>query len=73
MPDGIDEEDLDAELACLEDELDGEGLFESTTVPDAPAAMPNAPNSIPNGRLPVAPTQSAASAQFDEYGLAVAR
>lgn len=26
MPDGIEEEDLDAELACLEDELESEAL-----------------------------------------------
>jgi charged multivesicular body protein 5 len=32
MPDGIDEEDLDAELACLEDELESEDVEESTAV-----------------------------------------
>ena len=36
IPDGVDEEDLEAELACLEDDLEGEDLFESTAVPDAP-------------------------------------
>ena len=62
----MDEEDLEAELACLEDELEGEDLFESTAVPDAPAALPNAPNSIPTAALPVGP---AGAVKTDEYGL----
>ena len=39
LPDGIDEADLDAELACLGDELESE-LFEETAV-SAPAAADN--------------------------------
>lgn len=62
---------MEAELACLEDELDGEDLFESTTVPSAPAALPNAPNSIPNGALPEAPAGT--QTHTDEYGLLQAR
>lgn len=65
IPDGVDEEDLEAELACLEDELDGD-LFESTAVPDAPSALPSAPNSIPNAPMPAVP---AGQAKLDEYGL----
>ena len=66
VPDGVDEEDLDAELACLEDDLEGEDLFESTAIPDAPAALPSAPNSLPNASLPETPN---ASVKTDEYGL----
>lgn len=61
---------MDAELACLEEELEGEDLFESTAVPVAPAALPNVPNSIPNGALPEPPTKGQ---QLDEYGLLPAR
>lgn len=32
-PDGIDEEDLDAELACLEDEWDAEGMYPFFFIP----------------------------------------
>lgn len=45
-PDGIEEEDLDAELACLEDEWASEEVdFASSTAVDEPAqAMPSMPS-----------------------------
>lgn len=65
--DDICDEDLEAELACLEDELEGEDLAE-----EQPAYLQPAP-SVPV--VPNAPTTeispAAAEAKVDEYGLPV--
>lgn len=51
-PDGIEEEDLDAELACLEDEWASEEVdFSTTTAVEDPAylpSMPSQPTSTPS-------------------------
>jgi charged multivesicular body protein 5 len=55
-PDGIDESDLDAELACLEDDWAAEEISESTNsiAQDTPAAapylssMPSQPTAAPH-------------------------
>ena len=65
-PDGVEEEDLEAELACLEDELEGEDLFDSPAVAAPPAALPHAPNSVPAQSLPMVP---GGQVKIDEYGL----
>jgi hypothetical protein len=65
MPDGVEEEDLEAELACLEEELEGEDLFDSA-VAAPPAALPSAPNSVPAQSLPAAP---GGQVKKDDYGL----
>ena len=56
MPDGVEEEDLDAELACLEDELASEDVdFSSAVSEPAQAAslpsMPSQPTSAVNSTV----------------------
>ena len=72
MPDEIDEADLDAELACLEDELEGfeEGETEAAPSYLQPAGMPVEPSAVPAG----APAADAAAEAggVDAFGLPVA-
>eukprot|EP01036_Dinobryon_divergens_P028003 gene28003-36883_t len=60
-PDGIDEDDLDAELACLEDEFESEDVSTSlsssaTTASTAPVPLAAASPAMPT-HLPPAPLQ----------------
>lgn len=68
MPDGIEEEDLDAELACLEDELMGEDMDltsteattnEGITTSDAGNNIEN--DTIWTGMMPSQPTKEVLS------------
>jgi charged multivesicular body protein 5 len=49
-PEGLEEEDLDAELACLEDELEGEAELENVEASLQPSYLDSLP-SQPNGAL----------------------
>eukprot|EP00743_Colponemidia_sp_Colp-15_P002022 GILK01002196.1.p1 GENE.GILK01002196.1~~GILK01002196.1.p1 ORF type:complete len:231 (-),score=46.48 GILK01002196.1:118-810(-) len=67
LPDGVDEADLEAELAGLEDDLE----LESSTQADIPTYLPSAPT----GALePSAPQRQAepAGVAVDEFGLPLA-
>lgn len=74
--DDVDEADLDAELACLDDELGDElgddlGIDESTPAylqPAEPTALPEQPTNVP-----ATPVPPAADQQVDEFGLPVAQ
>ena len=67
--DEIDDADLEAELACLEDELEGEELGLDSPAYLQPSALPVQPSSVP---LPGAPTAVATAATgVDEFGLPV--
>merc|ERR1719473_735274 len=71
VPDELDEADLDAELACLEDELEGLDEGESDAAPSylQPAGMPVEPSAVPAG----APAADAAAEDgVDAFGLPVA-
>ena len=66
-PEGLDEDDLEAELACLEDDLEGEigtsqpSYLQSAAMPSAPSALyPSAPS---------ATVTTGSAAKLDEYGL----
>jgi charged multivesicular body protein 5 len=70
--DEIDDADLESELACLEDELEGEELGLDSPAYLQPSALPVQPNSVP---LPGAPTATTGlpngANRVDEYGLPV--
>lgn len=61
MPDGIDEADLDAELACLEDEWAAEGEATATASADATFEfdLPAQPNQQVSINQPAAATRQA--------------
>jgi len=65
VPDDLDEEDLDAELACLEDELEDElGEDEQVSAPEyMQNPLPTEPSTIPVGE----------NEAVDDYGLPVAQ
>lgn len=66
--DEIDEADLDAELACLEDELEGDLCLDQPAYLQ-PSSLPVQPSSAP---LPEAPVkQKDNGVLVDEYGLPV--
>lgn len=60
-PDGIDEDDLDAELACLEDEFETEDV--STSLPSSATIIPPAPQSGMPAYLPQPPVQQPSQQQ----------
>jgi hypothetical protein len=67
----IDEDDLDAELACLDDELaalDGIGEEEDA----GGVSSESAPSYLQSSTLPAEPTRQPVSSSVDEYGLPVA-
>ena len=72
-PDGIEEEDLDAELACLEDDWAAEEVATSTAAvaQDAPTAapylssMPSQPTAAPNVFTQPQATATASAAQYN--------
>jgi charged multivesicular body protein 5 len=70
LGDEVDDADLEAELQCLEDELEGEELGLDAPAYLQPSALPVQPNSA---LLPGAPSQPAAAKAVatDEYGLPV--
>lgn len=69
-PNDIDEEDLEAELACLGDEFESIGVEEET-----PAYLSSAPNPTSTVSLPEQPTSSistpASASKLDAYGLPI--
>jgi charged multivesicular body protein 5 len=65
--DEIDDADLDAELACLEDELEGEALDYEQPAYLKPSSLPMQPLNEP---ITAGPSSApAAVAKLDEYGL----
>lgn len=75
VPDELDETDLDAELACLEDELEGTGLEEEEGAPAylQPSALPVEPSAVPAAPGAAAEMPAAADAMGnDAFGLPVA-
>ena len=71
MGDDIDEADLDAELACLEDEFDEIGLDEGIGAAAVPAAAQDASlPAVPMGAVGPAAAE-AAGGGVDEFGLPV--
>lgn len=73
LPDGMDELDLDAELACLEDELESEDIESSAPAYLQPSSLPSQPHSLPSssggGVKNSAIAAPSAAVQLDEYGL----
>ncbi|CAM9548266.1 unnamed protein product [Choristocarpus tenellus] len=65
VPDELDEDDLEAELACLDDELEGLEDIEAdeTSAYTQPASLPYEPTALPEASGP---------SRVDEYGLPVA-
>jgi hypothetical protein len=67
-PNDIDEDDLEAELACLGDEFESIDVEEDTSVTSAPVTDSNV-------SLPQPPTatikQTTGNAKVDEYGLPI--
>ena len=61
-PDGIDEDDLDAELACLEDEFEIQEDV-STSLPSSATIIPPAPQSGMPAYLPQPPVQQPSQQQ----------
>lgn len=63
MPDGIEEEDLDAELMCLEDEWAAEAEAEAQATAAAPVSTPTTASSVPQSvfSLPAQPSRSVAA------------
>lgn len=70
-PDGIDDADLDAELACLGDELESADFDASPSYLASSSAMPSNPTgSILPANVPAGSVAATgAAAQVDEYGL----
>lgn len=66
--DEIDDADLEAELACLEEDLEGEDLGLDAPAYLQPSSLPVQPSSAPVS-LPA--VGAGAKAQVDEYGLPV--
>ena len=63
-PDGIDEDDLDAEMACLENEFEaGRRCLYIYPGPARPQAIPSAPQSGMPVHLPPAPQQQPSQQQ----------
>jgi len=67
-PEDIDEEDLEAELEMLGDELEEEDELESESVPSylQEPSLPAQPTGLPGSKVP------AAENRVDEYGLPLA-
>lgn len=71
VPDEMDEADLDAELACLDDELEGiEAGEEAEASYLGPAGLPEQPTADPAGPNPS--TALPADGGMDDFGLPVA-
>ncbi len=64
--DDVEDADLDAELACLEDELEGEELGDEQPAYLKPSTLPVQPNTAP---VTSGVTANPVAAQTDEYGL----
>ena len=67
-----EEADLDAELACLEDELEGEGLeVDAQPAYLKPSTLPVQPSATPVTAPPMASSSNAVGnkGEVDEYGL----
>lgn len=68
--DEIDESDLDAELAGLEDELDGEELSaDAQPVYLRPSSLPVQPTATPKSAVGEPAVANAEDSKVDEYGL----
>ena len=74
VPDGVDEDDLDAELAGLDDEFEGIELEDDVSAPVQLPNNPTIPTTVFNGGTPVAndaqPQQGSRQA-VDEFNLPV--
>lgn len=66
-PDGVGEEDLEAELACLGDELESAELDAQPSYLSAASSLPSQPTSLPT--LPAQAAAQPAASAVDEYGL----
>ena len=70
LNDDIEDADLDAELACLEDELEGDDLLEEQPAYLKPSSLPMQPSSEPVSQDAAVTEPSApVKAKVDEYGL----
>ena len=65
-----EEADLDAELACLEDELEGEGLeVDAQPAYLKPSTLPVQPSATPVTAPPMSSSAVGSKGEVDEYGL----
>lgn len=69
LNDDIEDADLDAELACLEDELEVEDLMEDQPAYLKPSSLPVQPSNEPVSQDTATAPLTPAKAKVDEYGL----